>query len=304
MNQTLAAVTLMAFAGTLHAQTTPQPESLMADPAPAADAPAAPSPDIETVALDPDTRRYFRVNSESYNTVSVARGISMHKPMYVFPASYSPQYDGAETEFIFQISAKYRLFGQSLYFGYTQKSFWQVYNQDASRPFRETNYNPEIFYRFIPDDPARWRHWGADLGLEHESNGEALPLSRSWNRLYFAAFRAEGKNLLYLKTWYRIPDPPKKSPDDPKGDDNPDIYRYYGYGEIHYSRQIGNQQVLGSMIRGNPRTGRGGLSLTWSAPNEGGTLFYAVSLWHGYGESLIDYDNRVTRLSFGIMLSR
>ena len=296
------------------AQSTPQPENIPTAASAGPEAPASTAEDLQvdppeqtgdtSLLRDPETARYFRVNSDAYSTVSVARGLSMHKPMYVYPLSYSPDFEGDETEFIFQLSAKYRLFGKPLYFAYTQKSFWQLYNQDESRPFRETNYNPEIFYRFVPEDAEKWHHWGADIGLEHESNGEALPLSRSWNRIYFAAFKAEGKNLLYLKTWYRIPDPKKETPDDPKGDDNPDIYKYYGYGEIHYARQIGKQQLLSSMIRGNPSTGKGGMSLSWSMPNDSGTLFYSVSLWHGYGESLIDYNHSVTRLSFGIMLSR
>jgi len=33
-----------------------------------------------------------------------------------------------------------------LYFGFTAMSFWQVYNDAVSKPFRETNYEPEVFY--------------------------------------------------------------------------------------------------------------------------------------------------------------
>ena len=58
------------------------------------------------------------------------------------------------------------------------------------------------------------------------------------------------------------------------------------------------------MVRGNPSTGHGAVELTLSQPNSGRSLFYAVSLWHGYGESLIDYNQSVTRLGLGIMLAR
>lgn len=66
----------------------------------------------------------------------------------------------------------------------TLKSFWQVYTGDASRPFRETNYRPELFYF----TPTSWQPLGGStwlgFGIEHESNGQRQELSRSWNRVY------------------------------------------------------------------------------------------------------------------------
>ena len=67
----------------------------------------------------------------------------------------------------FQISFKRRLFEYEwvpLYLGYTQKSFWQVYDGPKSRPFRENNYNPEMFLAWsgLGSEPV---HYGVQLGL-------------------------------------------------------------------------------------------------------------------------------------------
>jgi phospholipase A1 len=204
---------------------------------------------------------------------------------------------------IFQISAKQRLFGTNFYFGYSQRSFWHVYDGDQSRPFRETDYNPELFYRWKPD-PQRYGQWGADIGVEHESNGQEVPLSRSWNRIYLAPFRAKGKSLLYVKAWLRIPEAEKETPDDPEGDDNPDIEDHYGYGEVHFQRQIGKGHVIHAMARANPATGHGALNVNLTIPLRDGYGFYHVYLWQGYGESLLDYDDSVTRIGIGFALAR
>lgn len=245
----------------------------------------------------------FHQEPDTYSITSVARGLSTHRPMYVLPYTYSSAYDGRHTEVAFQISAKQKLFGTNFYFGYTQRSFWQLYNSKESSPFRETDYNPELFYRWTPQ--IAWlNHWGADAGLEHESNGKGLPDSRSWNRLYIAPFQAKGKYLVYLKFWYRLPEKAKTGPTDAEGDDNPDIERYYGHAEFQVQRQFFDNHLAHLILRANPATGKGSVSFNYSIPSSDGSLFYCLNFFSGYGETLIDYNRAITRVGIGVMMTR
>lgn len=279
------------------AQTT-VPEVTVIEPPPPV---GAPTP--QQAAEKEYGRLDFRVDPDAYSIISSVRGLSTHKSTYFYPLSYSPEFTDERTEMVFQLSAKWRVFGTDAYIAYSQKSFWQWLNGAESSPFRETNYDPEIFYRWIPD-PERFNHWGADFGLEHESNGRPFPESRSWNRAYFAPFQAKGKHLAYLKLWYRLPEGERSTADNQNADDNPDITDYMGYGEFSFSRQIGGAQLLSGMIRGNPSTGRGAISFTWSIPSDEGWVFWGLSAFHGYGESLLYYDREITRLMAGVLLAR
>lgn len=243
------------------------------------------------------------VDPDAYAILSEARGLNTHRPMYVYPATYADEFHGNETELVAQLSGKWRVFGSDFYIAYTQKSFWQFVNGEKSSPFRETNYDPEVFYRWELDK-KRYNHWALDLGIEHESNGQSYPASRSWNRVYVAPFQAKGRGLAYLKFWYRLPEGDRSSPTNQDGDDNPDITDYMGYGELSYSRQIGSEQLLTLMVRGNPATGYGATQLTWSVPTEERWLFWSASIFHGYGESLVFYDQKITRFMLGVMLAR
>lgn len=246
----------------------------------------------------------FLFDPEAYSIVSAARGLSFHKPMYIYPATYSDAYHGDTTEVLFAISLKLRVFKLPLYFAYSQKSFFQAYNGGNSKPFRENDFNPELFYRFVPADRQRWYHLGVDAGIEHESNGQSLPNSRSWNRLYVAPFRAAGNSLVYWKWWYRIPEDKSRPATDPARDDNPDIQDYYGYSELHVEQQFFDRQLAHLMVRYNPARGRGAVNLQYSIPGPGGNFFWSAYVWNGYGESLLDYNRSITRFGIGITLNR
>jgi phospholipase A1 len=112
---------------------------------------------------------------------------------------------------------------------------------------------------------------------------------------------------VYFQPWYRLPEDAKKddldpsTPPPPKGDDNPDIEDYMGHyeltGLIDWDRYI-----LTSTIRYNFDTGYGSAETGLSFPLWG-RLKGFVQYFEGYGESLIDYDHRVQRVGFGILLT-
>lgn len=209
-----------------------------------------------------------------------------------------------EAKFQFSIKALLGAFenGSRLYFGFTSLSFWQVYNSKQSSPFRETNYEPEIFWTI----PFHFRFLSreinvATLGFSHQSNGQSLPGSRSWNRLYAILEWEAGDFVVQFKPWYRIPEQRKDDPTVSSGDDNPDIDKYMGHFEL--SGQLRNHRnSLGFMVRNNLRSdNKGAFQLDWTFPVRYQLKPY-IQYFVGYGESLIDYNALTRRVSVGILL--
>ncbi len=238
-----------------------------------------------------------------YNAANnIKNGFSPHRPNYLLPITTSNyNYDRDENEIKFQISVKQRflrLYGWAWYIGYTQKSFWQAYDESESRPFRENNFNPETFMR-----TKMWNGWRFDLGLEHESNGESGLLSRSWNRIYFTPYYENKYIRFSLKSWYRIPEEEKENPEDTNGDDNPDIHKYYGYSELGLTFKI-RDLYLSTMSRWNFRHKKGAFCLEATIPMYTNSMHWFIQYWEGYGESLIDYDLRQRKFGFGFMFTR
>lgn len=244
-----------------------------------------------------------QIASAVFNTCS---GFSLHKPTFILPLSYSPRFPARESEFIFQFSGKVQLwdFGPgALYFGYSQRSYFQVFNEKRSKLFRESDYNPELFVR-LPRPTALLPNWSLDAGFEHESNGQDLPGSRSYNRLFLAPYWLRGRNAVQLKAWWRIPEDKDLPIGDPSRDDNPDLGSYTGYTELHFRRDVDwKSQLFDLMLRGNLLTGRGAVQLDYSLEiGPLGSVF--LRLFNGYGESLIDYNRSVTRIALGVALQR
>jgi phospholipase A1 len=238
---------------------------------------------------------------DEFQIITTKKGLSLHKEMFMLPASVSNEYNGAQTEAVFQLSAKYRIFETPLYFAYTQISFWQAYDYNNSAPFRETNYNPELFYRTGRTEILSGQV-GADIGFEHESNGQRPPVSRSWNLLYASPYYYRRDWLVYLKFRYRIPEDEKEFPEATVGDDNPDITDFLGHTDLHVFYRLPWRHTVHFRIQGNIGKGKGGLAFQYRmrVPKSIGS-FVVVRFSHGYGESLVDYRRNLTRIGVGIM---
>lgn len=244
-----------------------------------------------------------------------------HRPNYLMPISYQfhpndqPFEDFAgddwqgldHKEAVFQLSVKYQIasfsekYKNRVYVAYTNKSYWQVYNSDLSRPFRETNHEPELITQFEPN-------WGyvdlVTLALNHQSNGQYTGLSRSWNRIILGLYHRTGSTIWGITPWWRIPETSKADPADPSDNDNPDIEKYMGYGELVFLRAVG-VRTLSGRLRNNLRGGnhnRGAVELEWSFPISPRVKGF-VQYFDGYGESLIEYDHYQQRLGFGFKIS-
>lgn len=248
----------------------------------------------------------YILTAHKQNYILVYSWVDSQNPIYTTSGDEELM-ENAEAKFQLSIKvplAENDLFveGDSLHVGFTLKSFWQVYNSELSAPFRETNYNPEIFYTM----PLEFKSRGADtalrFGLEHESNGRSQLQSRSWNRVYTQIFYAKNNYLISLKPWYRLPEDTKDYAGDPSGDDNPDIDDYMGYFELNGVLTSGKLE-FSTMLRNNLRDENyGALELGLSFPLWGRIRGYA-QYFNGYGESLIDYNHRVERFGLGFLVT-
>lgn len=208
-------------------------------------------------------------------------------------------------ELKFQVSLKTKavenLFGTDadLWLGYTQQSHWQVYNEDYSRPFRVHDYEPEIF---LTQPVSANLPFGGKLrmlgaGAVHHSNGESDPLSRSWNRMYLMGGAEWDRLTIVPRVWTRL-----SQKEGSKPDDNPDIIDYYGYGDVKFLYQLQSGSNVSGLVRFNPKTKKGGIQLDYVKPLSRGVSGY-VQVFHGHGQSLVDYNKDSTSVGVGVMLT-
>ncbi len=279
----------------------------------------APSPGIAKAAQDsillsewdPEQRNPISTYRQSYflpisNSSNPNNAPTSPNPSNSVPYSYPLD----NTEAKFQFSFKSKLWTAdsrdwAAWFGYTQLSFWQFYDPSHSRPFRETNYEPElILSKRLFGDGQGLEPRLVNIAVDHQSNGQSDPRSRSWNRLYVqAGFEDDdfhdGKLILLPRLWTRI-----FKERDPLQDDNPDITHYLGYGDVQLIYV--NRYSISAIARIRS------IQLDYSYPLDGIMKYFSPD-WHsdfdlhlqyftGYGESLIDYNYRQSVWGVGVSL--
>lgn len=237
-----------------------------------------------------------------------AGNLAPYEPIY---AVYGPGTDSAAR---IQISFKYRLFGSresaglgpswrdGLHFAYTQRMFWDV--NARSSPFRNVDYLPELFYLTRPITLDEGFILGGQFGVRHESNGRAGEQSRSLNSVYLAPMAA-----IQLSNGYRLTVGPRLSFLIGDSSDNPNIMRYRGATSLFMEVGRKDGLRLSTSTRFNVSSGKGALGADISYPlnrlwSGGPDLYLYGQSFLGYGENLLDYDRKVTRLRIGLAIIR
>lgn len=187
---------------------------------------------------------------------------------------------------------------------YTQQSYWQIFDSGASRPLRENDYEPELILSLGIDNEVggvknNYIPRMLNLGVVHQSNGRSNPVSRSWNRFYVeGGWELTDRLSLMVRPWWRIPESDKK-------DDNPDIEKYLGYGDVTLRWETPSRKsAISVLLRNNLRSDNKGFAQIDLQQRVFNNPYIKLHLMlsSGYGESLLDYNHSQNIFGFGLSL--
>ena len=246
------------------------------------------------------------IGNDSINTDSVRRAFDdgpyfgLYKDNYfIVGVPVGEKITRQNSNIKFQISIAQRLtrsslpFGTYLYLFYSQKCFWNIF--EDSMPMTDLNFNPGIGIAkplFVKN-----RYIGKlTFQIEHESNGRDSIQSRSWNRITFGANIIVDANLsVHGKVWIPIID----------GQNNKDILDYCGIYQVGTSYLSNSKRWAASLVlvkrRGFNLNYNTIFELGWKLSNNSNQYLF-LQYYNGYGEGLLDYNKFHSQLRVGICI--
>lgn len=202
-----------------------------------------------------------------------------------------------------QASFKYKILRKKpLYLGYTHNIYWKL--NEESRPIYDTNYNPELFYRFSIKNKFLDN---IDLITGHKSNGKDFEESRSFDYSgvqFNSLYKVDNMLLtsgIRVRSTYGFDAP------------NADLIDYQGPFEFNFSVS----QFMASTIdkaelsirifsggRWGEYFGKGGqeISLAFRIMGVEITPSFIIQYYNGYNDSLQNYNQRQEVVRFGFLL--
>lgn len=210
-------------------------------------------------------------------------------------------FSGQNLDIKFELGMKFRVFPQidgldalaPLKFGYSQRSWWDI--AESSAPFKEHNYNPELFWDFTealarPSSTPRL-HLFDIAGFEHQSNGLDGIQSRSWDRVY--AQREFSLSEMFswtVKFWSVMKE----------GEFNEDITDYLGNAEITTHIDLNNWANINIKTIKGRETEKISYQADLILPmSRWINSRFVLSYYEGYGEALISYNQKTKSVRAG-----
>lgn len=237
--------------------------------------------------------------SEILDAIEKMPAFSVYKDTYFITGIPTNQKINSSTaDAKFQISFRQLLtrsvlpFKTFLFLTYTQKSFWNIYEE--SSPFSDNNYNPGLgIGRYF----LRNNHLIGNLFFQvaHESNGRSGEDSRSWNYAKLAGKYFYNSNIsLAAEIWIPYVD----------GGENKNLIDYKGLGQITVNYLTTNN-LLWVSCSINPRRNIGNANITltlgYKLSTRANQYLYA-QFDNGYAESLLKYNKFQSYFRVGICI--
>ncbi|MBI3873441.1 MAG: phospholipase A [Arcobacter sp.] len=262
-----------------------------------------------------DTKKYtFNImgHNETYFFVGGHSSTTLYEKVWSDATTSTNKYERDKNEASFQFSFKVPLYQNflhsngDLFTAYTQNSYWQVYNTQYSSPFRETNYQPELFVEWQNDKKfGNSKLIKSRFSLIHQSNGQDVGQSRSWNRSELAFVFQNGNIYFGTNIWDRWNEDAKVDLNATTGDDNPNLEKFIGkqkyfvkYKNDRLSLTLAHQNDILNYDRNYGNT-----KIDLSFPSVNKNFDFFIRYFSGYGESLVDYNIKINRVSFGILIA-
>jgi phospholipase A1 len=183
-----------------------------------------------------------------------------------------------------------------LYITYTQKSFWNVY--DESLPFEDINFNPSISFEKAIYNKDEMLTGFATLSFDHESNGRDSIASRNWNR-FTASYttRIAKKTIANFKAWFPFA---YKS-------GNPDLLEFVGLTEINLEHAFKKDKLyFNLMLRKGIHFDRRGAvrsRLLFNPFKTNRSNQYIMLEWYlGQAEGLLNYQKSSSMIRLGYVI--
>ncbi|WP_339716285.1 phospholipase A [Cyclobacterium amurskyense] len=254
---------------------------------------------IDTSSYDFRRINYLKISEEEFLELYDAQpSFGMFRDNYFItgvPTNKEINKQTADAKYQISISqrlTKSRLpFRTSLLLTYTQKSFWDIY--ENSSPFADNNYNPGITL-IRPVLSNKELRGGVALSFEHESNGLDSIYSRSWNFITLSGVYFYNPSIsLQGKIWAGV-----------LGDENKDLFRYRGYGLLALNYRSYNDNFWASLVL-NPTKKFNAVNTIVELnykPVPSANQYLFLQWYNGYGENLYDYNQYTSMLRFGLCI--
>lgn len=263
-----------------------------------------------TAPAEPQTLRERRDAQAKALLSHLAETLTPYQPVYFLVGPEDPIAK-------FQISFKYQFIpthsetGREFpwliapwHVSYSQTSWWDL--AEDSAPFFDNSYRPEVFWYkpdLFRDRLGEQLQFDLQWGYQHESNGEDGDDSRSLNSLYVEPtlwiglgkdwFAAVSPRIFYYLTDL---------------EENPDITDYRGLADLKF--KIGQYEGFQAAFIGRigESGGKGSIQVDLSyplyraIPNSSNFLCIHLQVFHGYGETLLEYNREDTAVRVGLSL--